>query len=188
MVEIGTRELEELFTALGAHLRVAGESVALLVVGGAALALRGWVQRTTQDVDVLALEERGELLPPDLPAGLVAALRRVARDFGVADDWLNAAVGTQWKMGLPPETSADVEWREYGGLRIGLAGRQTLITLKLFAAVDQGPSSVHVQDLLALHPSDEELERSRSWVLGQDLAPEFPSLVDQVIRHVQRRE
>ena len=188
MTEVGARELEELFEALGAHLRAAGTSASLLVVGGAALALRGWVHRTTQDVDVLACEVRGELVPPDLSEPLVAAVRRVARDFGVADGWLNAAVGAQWTAGLPDEASTDIEWREYGGLRIGLAGRQALITLKLFAAVDHGLTSVHVQDMMALEASPAELEQAKAWVLGQDLAPEFPSLVDQVVRHVQRRD
>ena len=145
-------------------------------------------QVTTQDVDVLALERDGELVPPHFPDPLLEAVRRVARDFGVREDWLNAVVGAQWATGLPEEASAEIDWLEYGGVRIGLAGRQTLITLKLFAAVDQGPASVHVQDLVALGASPEELEHSKAWVVGQDQAAEFPSLVDQVIRHVQRRD
>ena len=69
-------------------------------------------------------------------------------------------------QGLPPWISDDLTWRRFGALLIGLAGRQTLIALKLFAAVDQGPRSVHYQDLVVLAPTDEELDIAASWVRG----------------------
>lgn len=43
-----------------------------------------------------------------------------------------------------------------------------MIALKLFAAIDRGPRSVHMQDLLRLEPSDEELESAAAWVGTQD--------------------
>ena len=36
--------------------------------------------------------------------------------------------------------------------------RSALLALKLFAAVDRGPRSVHMQDLLALRPTSLELK------------------------------
>ncbi|HEX9887605.1 MAG TPA: hypothetical protein VGA70_13995 [Longimicrobiales bacterium] len=81
----------------------------------------------------------------------------------------------------------DITWRNYGGgLDVGLVGRRTLINLKLFAAVDRGPRSVHLQDLVALNPTEEELEGAAAWVFIQDAAPEWPSLVNEVIEHVER--
>jgi hypothetical protein len=68
-----------------------------------------------------------------------------------------------------------------------LVGRRTLIDLKLFAAVDRGPGSVHFQDLIALDPSEEELRRAEGWILTQDAAPEWSSLVHEVIEDVERR-
>ena len=65
-------------------------------------------------------------------------------------------------------------WRTYGGLEVGLASRYDLIFFKLYAAADQpGPDSVHFQDLLALGPSDEELEAAARWVRDQDPGSDF---------------
>lgn len=138
-----------LLDAVGAHLETAGEQTSIVVVGGAALALRGWVSRTTRDVDAIALaDQAGSLLPPRLSDALLA-VRRVARDFNLPEHWLNAAVGAQWRAGLPDGLAADLAWHSYRALRGGLAGRQALIALKMFAAADKGPASVHTQDLVA---------------------------------------
>ena len=116
-----------------------------------------------------------------------AELRTVARDLALADGWMNAVVGAQWLHGFPPGLTEDVVWRNYGeGLDVGLVGRRTLIVLKLFAAVDGDPGSVHAQDLVALRPTEEELESAAVWVRTQDAAAEWPSLVEEVVRHVER--
>jgi hypothetical protein len=177
-----------LLDAVGAHLAADGAAVSIVVVGGAALALRGWVPRTTQDVDVIALANPlGDLVRPTLPEALTRAVARVARDFNLPEEWLNTAVGAQWHTGLPDGIAADLDWREFRALRVGLAGRRTLIALKLFAAVDKGPKSVHFQDLLALLPDDAELDRACAWVLTQDMAGEWPALVAEVAEHVRTR-
>lgn len=189
MRELSPDQLTEVLTALGEQLEAAGESAGLLVVGGAALGLLGWVRRTTGDVDVIAQfdpTDRSELREVDeFPEALRRAASTVARDFGLPRDWLNPEIAAQWKQGLPDSILEGVEWRIYGALVVGLVGRQTLISLKLYAAVDQGPESVHYQDLVELSPSDGELNRARSWVLGQDTGPDFPDLVRQVIERVR---
>ncbi len=81
----------------------------------------------------------------------------------------------------------DITWRNYGGgLDVGLVGRRTLIALKLFAAADGGPGSVHTQDLVALQPTPAELASAAEWVRTQDEAPEWTFLVEEVCRHVDR--
>jgi hypothetical protein len=62
-----------------------------------------------------------------------------------------------------------------------------LIALKLFAAVDQGPRSVHMQDLLALAPADEEIGPAAEWVATQDGSPLFPGMVEQAVQHVRQQ-
>lgn len=177
-----------LLRALGAHLHAAATTESVVVVGGAAMSLRGWVQRTTQDVDVIAAvsgEPSGAWSPPVIGAQLARAIARVARDFNLEDDWFNVVVGSQWRTGLPDGIQEGVEWLRFGGLNVGLASRQSILSLKLCAAVDQWPSSVHLQDLLALSPTDQEIERARQWVERQDTAPEFPAMVEEVVAYVR---
>jgi hypothetical protein len=70
---------------------------------------------------------------------------------------------------------------------VGLAGRRTLIALKLFAAADLSPRSVHAQDLVALAPSNAELEDAAAWVVTQDASTEFPRIVQEIVDHVRAR-
>lgn len=188
-MKLDDQALRSHLTALGDHLQDGGVHLSILVVGGAALAMRGWVQRTTEDVDVLALVDgAGALSPPELPSELKEGVRRVARDFGLDQDWLNTVVGAHWQTGLPDSAATDIEWLELGGLRVGLASRETLLAMKLHAAADHGDNSVHLQDLVALRPDDEELESVARWVLSQDLnQEEFPRIVRAVLDHVRKR-
>ena len=71
-------------------------------------------------------------------------------------------------------------------VRHTLVGRRALITLKLFATVDQGPKSVHHQDLVELAPTDDELREAAAWVETQDASPIFPQLVQEAVAFVQR--
>jgi len=190
MDDLDSGALEELLAALGEHLAAAGEAAAIVVVGGGALSLRGWVDGTTNDIDVIARarteDGRRVIDPPEpLPAGLVEAVGRVARDYGLASDWLNTAVAEQWLTGLPPGFAEEIEWRRFGSLDVGFAVRGSLVALKLFAAVDQGPESVHFQDLLALDPTDGELETAADWVARQDPAPGFVDLVAEEVERVR---
>jgi hypothetical protein len=46
-----------------------------------------------------------------LPAALQSAIRTVARDLGLSQDWMNAEVGKQWVHGLPRWILSDLTWR-----------------------------------------------------------------------------
>lgn len=190
MMDTSLGILEPALQGLGALLQAEGERFWLLAVGGVAINLRRVRQRVTGDVDVIARVQpahdgRPVLLRPEpFPDSLERAIRRVASDFGLPPDWMNAEIGRIWDQELPPWIDEEVAWHDYGGLQLGIAGRRTLIALKLWAAVDQGPRSVHAQDLLSLAPSDEELEEAARWVGGQDAAPEFGSQLRQAVEYV----
>jgi hypothetical protein len=166
----------------------------VVAVGGAALILQGFVQRTTRDIDIIALAhdpgdmKPEEIAPPEpLPEWLSQAILRVARDFGLPEDWMNTVVGMQWKSGLPPGFAERIHWERYSGLWFGVAGRYDLIYLKLFASVDsEGPSSVHYQDLMALGPTKRELTEAAEWVRSQDASSEFARMLEQVLEHAKR--
>lgn len=189
-------ELQEPLAALGELLAHAGDVAAIVVVGGTALNLLGIVQRATADVDVIAagVVDREAppraIQPPDsLPPGLQAMVARVARDFALAPDWLNTVVGSQWETGLPPGFGERVSWTRHGGLWIGLPGRIDLVFLKLYAAADDiGPTSRHFTDLLALRPTQEELDAAVAWIRGtQDPSAAFSGTLDMVVQNVRQR-
>jgi hypothetical protein len=180
--------LQAALSALGDLLAADGEEVRLVAVGGAALQLQGLVDRTTQDVDVIGrVRAEGDDVahPEPLPEAVVRAAQAVARDLDLPTDWLNTEIAAQWRTGLPPGLSDDLTWRQFGGplggLVLGLVGRRTLVALKLFAAVDRGPRSVHFQDLRALAPTRAELDAAAAWVRTQDESPVFADMVGQVV-------
>lgn len=187
-------EIERALEAAGELLAAEGAEVGIVVVGGTALNLLGIVERTTSDVDVIAIvraeREAGHavLAPPEpLPEPLRRAVATVGRDFRMPEDWMNTVVGLQWQTGLPPGLEQRLHWRRYGGLTVGVADRHDLIFLKLYAAADSGGSaSVHFQDLLALSPTEAELTAAADWVRGQDPTPAFSGIVEQVIAHVRK--
>src|SRR5271170_6823168 len=109
-------------TRVGGLLALAGKPSAIVVLGGAALNLLGYVSRPTADVDVVAVADGMTLsAPPEpLPESLVSAVRTVARQMRLPDDWLNTVAALQWRQGMPPGFGDRIEWREYGGaLRVG---------------------------------------------------------------------
>ncbi len=184
--------LEDALRAVGELLKAEGASAAIVVVGGASLSLLGLIGRTTRDVDVIARVREtapsDRLIPPEpMPEPLVRAIGTVARDFGLPSDWMNTDVALQWRSGLPPGLAEDLVWRQYAALRVGLAGRRSLIALKLFAAVDSGPEGVHFQDLTRLRPTEKELSEAAVWVRTQDAAGAFLRMVEEVVALVKQR-
>ena len=96
---------EALLRAISDRLARAGATVHIVVLGGAAMNLHGFVQRPTRDVDVLARADgaAGALRHPEpLPETLREAIAEVAVDFNQPPNWMNTVVAHQWVTGLPP--------------------------------------------------------------------------------------
>jgi hypothetical protein len=90
MSDITQDRAEVLLRALGEQLAARGEHFELVVIGGSALLALGLVERTTKDVDILALRTDAGLEGADpMPKGLRAAGDLVARDFELPAEWLN---------------------------------------------------------------------------------------------------
>lgn len=192
---IGPDPIVQALQRVGELLQARGEHFRIVVIGGAAMNLHGYVSRATTDVDILAFGTPAADTPAaDPPAGgisrpphpLPEALREsagaVAREMNLSPDWLNDGPATQWELGLPDGLERRVRWRSFANLDVGLAGRLDLIFFKLYAAADDtGPGSVHVQDLLALAPAPHELEAARAWVVSQD--PGLAHICQEIIAH-----
>ena len=180
--DLNEQSLPKALTTLGDVLASRGQSYELVVIGGSALLLLGYVHRSTRDLDVVALIERGELVPAEpLPPALTEAVVDVARALGLRADWLNPGPTSVLELGLPAGFASRLEARTYGGLTLHLAGRRDLIALKLYAAVDQGPASKHTSDLHALAPTAEELLAGARWARTHDPSEGFYSQLVQAL-------
>lgn len=187
----GSQDLSQSLQLVGELLEAEGAPYALVIVGGAALNLLGVIDRATRDIDVLAVGDppirpRGIHPPPhSFPPPLQRAIRTVARDQNLDPDWLNTGPADQWLQGLPPSLESRITWKRFAALTVGIVARQDLIPLKLLAAADNTPTGSHGRDLLALKPTDAELDSAAEWVKTQDASPDFPAIVDQVVAHVR---
>jgi hypothetical protein len=173
-MEITGETLNVILDALAEQLQSLGEQLELVVIGGSALTALGLVRRATRDVDLLAIAENGELRPAKpLPEALRTARDRVARDFELDENWLNAGPTDLLRWGLPVGFMTRVVTRRYGqALTVDFAGRVDQIHFKLFAMVDQAGGR-HETDLRALHPSTAELIAAARWSVTQDPSPGY---------------
>lgn len=176
---------DALLTALGEQLTLAGVRFELVVVGGSGLLAIGAIERSTRDVDIVALRsEHGLEDPKPLPAALITAREQVARDFSMIDDWLNAGPSSLLDFGLPEGFEDRLEPRVYGeGLTAYFASRIDQIHLKLYALVDQGPGK-HEDDLRALAPTPEELLASARWARTHDPSEGFEQMLRAALDHL----
>lgn len=179
--------LREALGLLGSLLVTTGDEVAIAVVGGSALLIGGRVTRATRDVDVVAFID-GEDLVGESPSS--DALRRhvsaVALELRLNSDWLNLGPVSLLDVGLPQGFLSRCRVERFGGLLVYVADRFDLIHMKLFAATDQGPESKHMQDLVMLGPTSDELESARAWCLTQDVSEPFAREVDAAVVWVKR--
>lgn len=184
-------EIETILSALGEQLdRIASEPVEILLGGGSALNVLGFIRRATKDVDVIAYVRRNEegkvsLIKADpLRPELMEASKRVARDFNLPENWLNAGPASAVDFGLPEGLMERVVTRSFGKkLIIHFLGRYDLIHFKLYAAVDQGAGK-HFDDLMALQPTAEELEKAARWSMTHDVSGGYRQTLQRLLIHL----
>lgn len=143
------------------------------------------MDRTTSDIDVLALDSAEGLKPADpLPPPLVVARDRVARDFELEPDWLNPGPADLLRFGLPDGFMKRVETRGFGpALTVHFAGRVDQIHFKLYALVDQGAGR-HEDDLRALKPTRDELLAGARWAMTHDPSEGFRKELLGALEHL----
>ena len=176
---------ERLFVALGEQLAAAGERYELVVIGGSGLLVLGIIERSTRDVDLLALRSGDKLDSAEpLPEKLATARGRVARDFSLPVEWLNAGPTDLLRFGLPDGFIDRLERRNFGhSLSVYLASRYDQIHFKLYALVDQDPGK-HEDDLRALSPTEEELLAAARWSRSHDPSEGHAQMLRGVLTHL----
>lgn len=185
VMEITPGALDGILTALGEQLGAQGAPQEIVVIGGSALLALGLVHRATRDVDVLAIAADGQLRGADpLPEPLREARDRVARDFGLPEDWLNPGPTELLRWGLPKDFWSRTVTRHYGNaLTVHFAGRFDQIHFKLYATVDQGGGR-HEADLRALAPTRDELAAAARWSMTQDPSPGYRMVLVDALHHL----
>jgi len=158
-------EIVENLKLLADWLRVKypAERFALIVAGGAAMALEGFKGQTT-DIDLLS--------PKELPDSLKKGIAHVGRAKRLGAEWLNTSLANMIStsarsVNLPKyfsEISRALEVAD--NLKVGLISRQALISLKLYATT---PSyRKHTEDLSNLRPSKREITEALRFVMSVD--------------------
>jgi len=144
-------------------IKYPGEVIELTVVGGAAMALAGF-KNQTRDIDLLA--------PARLPAPMKAGISHVSKAKRLPPEWINTSAANvlakAGKLKILPDYFREISKTiEVGrNLKVGILGRQALISLKLWAA---SPSySKHTTDIKTMQPTTGEMKKAVSFVLNID--------------------
>ena len=185
---ISHENIDQALSLLAGRLDLAQtDPVRLVICGGSALIAMSLRQRTTRDMDVVALLSAAQepISPDPLPDFLLRAADQVARDLGLFEGWLNngpsRGEGGLFQMGLPEGFVGRLTEKEYGPrLAIYFIGRLDQIPLKLYAAVDQRDGT-HLNDLKALHPTAAELEAAARWAMTHDVSEGFKMVLKELL-------
>lgn len=181
-MELDFTNLENALFMLGQRLARSKQYHEVVAIGGASLVLLGYIDRTTKDLDLVAVMESGHLKSAKpLPQNLLKEIELVGTALGIGKNWVNGGPTSLLEAGLPEGFKNRLIIRKYDGLTIHFAGRLDQICFKLYAAVDQGPKSKHFADLKRLEPTHNELLTAEKWCLTQDVSLEFATFLTQAL-------
>lgn len=85
-----------------------------------------------------------------LPEELRDAAQDVAEVMDLDPGWLNAGALGVVLHHLPDGFEERLVSETFGNLRVSVLSREDLVRLKLLAAADEGPGSVHLTDLVEI--------------------------------------
>jgi Nucleotidyltransferase of unknown function (DUF6036) len=181
-VELNFTALENALIMLGQRLARSKQHYEVVAIGGASLVLLGYIDRSTKDLDLVAVMEAGRLVSAKpLPQGLFKEIALVGAALEIGEYWVNGEPTSLLEAGLPDGFEERLVVRRYDGLTVHFSGRLDQICFKLYAAVDQGPVSKHFSDLKRLEPTEKELLIAKKWCLTQDVSLEFSILLTQAL-------
>lgn len=184
---INRNNLHAILHALDRQIEIHGGSpISLVICGGTALFALELILRTTEDIDVLGTvsKKKGQISVKKInkfPKYLIEASKAVQKDFMLPEGWLNKGPTAQVDSGLPDGFEKRLVKRQYGNyLTIYYISRLDQIYFKLYASVDR--NGYHVDDLLQLKPTQQEIEDAERWVIGQDVSLGFKSILIDFLR------
>jgi hypothetical protein len=174
--------LENALIMLGQRLSRSKRHYEVVAIGGSSLVLLGYIDRTTKDLDLVAVMDAGRLISAKpLPEGLLKEIKVVGTALELGEHWVNGGPTSLLESGLPDGFQERLVTRKYDALTVHFAGRLDQICFKLYAAVDQGSNSKHFADLNRLKPTHNELLIAGKWCLTQDVSSEFSKMLAQAL-------
>ena len=160
-------EILKYLTSLSqSYQNLGGEPLDVSICGGAALNILDLVQRTTQDVDLV--------FPETLPPLFIEAIQITTKYFNLKPDWINQGPVELLRMGLPTGYFERCHSLLLSNITWLLTDRIDQIHFKLYASLDRG--GYHIQDLLALHPTKDEILQAAQWCFTHDVSDPFKKL------------
>lgn len=184
-MQIDLNHLESALKVLGQLLSDRKLHYEIAAIGGGSLLLLGLIDRSTKDLDLVALvKDRSLISAHPLPPPLLRAAEEVGEALNLGRDWLNIGPASLFETGLPQGFTERLHIRKYKGLTLYLADRFDQICFKLYASVDQGPHSKHFADLQNLNPTLNELNLAKNWCITQDVSDNFADDINHVIKHI----
>lgn len=181
-MDIDSVTLDRALNVLGHLLADRGQYHEVVAIGGGSLLLLGQVNRTTNDLDLVAVVDAGRFVSAiPMPQSLLEAAEEVGKALELGSNWLNVGPASLLDFGLPTGFEARMHTKHYEGLTVHLASRFDQICFKLYASVDHGPRSKHFADLTELRPTRDELLAAKSWIITHDASETFAHELDNAI-------
>ena len=163
-------DVERALTELGRQLALRdADTVTVLCCGASALCVVGALSRRTLDVDAVAMVgSKDEIIAvEEFSPEMNEAISAVGLSLGLNPSWFNLAASAILARGLPPgalRRSAKHSMDFGPCLTVRFMDRIDLIALKMSAALDPLVGRRHVEDLVAIDPTREELKHGADWI------------------------
>lgn len=172
-------EIEAALSELGRQMALRDANhLTVLCCGAAALCVVDVLSRSTLDVDAVGAVSLGDQLVPieAFSTDIATAITATAQKLGLNGDWFNLEASAILDRGLPESAVARSanHARVFGPcLTVRFMDRLDLIALKMFAALDPAKGRRHVEDLVAINPSREEIRHGLRWMSAWPSSPHF---------------
>lgn len=123
-MELDFTTLDNALVMLGQRLARLKQHYEVVAIGGASLVLLGYIDRTTKDLDLVAIMEAGRLVSANpLPQGLLKEVTAVGTALEIGEYWVNGGPTSLLETGLPEGFVGRLVTRNYDNLTIHFAGR-----------------------------------------------------------------
>jgi len=163
-------DVERALTELGRQMALRdADPVIVLCCGASALCVVGALSRRTLDVDAVAtIGPKGEIIAvEEFSPEMNEAIAAVGLSLALNPSWFNLAAAAVLARGLPPgalSRSANHSIDFGPCLTVRFMDRIDLIALKMSAALDPLEGRRHIEDLVAIDPTREELKHGADWI------------------------